>query len=110
MQAVCYQCHGPLKITELYAGANKLVSAVNDLVKQSDAVMADLKSRGLVTPTPFDEPIDYTYFEIWHHWGRTAKFGAWMNGPDYTQWHGIYELQKGLTELKAEAAAKIARK
>jgi hydroxylamine dehydrogenase len=110
MQAVCQPCHGPLKITTLYDGANKLVSAVNDLVKQSDAVMADLKSKGLLTATPFDEPIDYTYFEIWHHWGRTAKFGAWMNGPDYTQWHGIYELEKALAELKAEAAAKIAGK
>ena len=32
------------------------------------------------------------YFELWHYWGRTAKFGVWMQGPDYTQWHGIYEL------------------
>ena len=46
------------------------------------------RSKGLLTAEPFDEPIDFTYFELWHHWGRTAKFGAWMQGPDYTQWHG----------------------
>ena len=54
--------------------------------------MAPLKKAGLLTDEPFDEPIDYTYFELWHHWGRTAKFGTWMQGPDYVQWHGIYEV------------------
>jgi hypothetical protein len=30
-----------------------------------------------------------------------------MQGPDYTQWHGIYELLKDLSELKEMAAAKL---
>ena len=32
--------------------------------------------------------------------GRTAKFGTWMQGPDYTQWHGAYEVVKLLAELQ----------
>jgi len=40
------------------------------------------------------------------HYGRTAKFGVWMQGPDYTQWHGAYEVVKGLVELQALAAEK----
>ena len=57
----------------------------------------------LVTSTPFDQPVDYTYFELWHHWGRTAKFGTWMQGPDYVQWHGAYELLSDLAELRTIA-------
>jgi hydroxylamine dehydrogenase len=68
--------------------------------------MADLKANNLLTDTPFDEPIDFTHFETWHHYGRTAKFGVWMQGPDYTQWHGAYEVVKGLVELQALAAEK----
>jgi hypothetical protein len=30
-----------------------------------------------------------------------------MQGPDYTQWHGIYELVKDLTDLKVMAADKL---
>ncbi len=72
--------------------------------------MADLKARGLLTDAPFDEPIDYVYFNIWHHWGRTTKFGAWMQGADYSQWHGAYEILQDMTELKAMAEEKLAGK
>ena len=82
------------------------VEAVNAIVKQSDKVMKPLVDQKLLTPTQFDEPIEYTYFELWHHWGRTAKFGTWMQGPDYTQWHGAYEMYKALTDLR-EMASRI---
>ncbi len=49
------------------------------------------------------------YFDTWHNYGRTAKFGAWMDGPDYSQWHGAYEILRHLAELKDMAAAKIAQ-
>jgi hydroxylamine dehydrogenase len=70
--------------------------------------MQPLKDNDLLTAAPFDEPIDFTYFELWHHWGRTAKFGAWMQGPDYTQWHGAYEVLSDLAELREMVAQKLA--
>ncbi len=63
--------------------------------------MNDVKQAGGLTDAPFDQPVDFSYFELWHHWGRTAKFGAWMQGPDYTQWHGAYEILKSLSELNS---------
>jgi hypothetical protein len=72
-------------------------------VRESDAIVAPLRSQGLLTDEPFDQPIDFVYFELWHHWGRTAKFGVWMQGPDYTQWHGAYEVLSDLAELRALA-------
>lgn len=110
MQTVCKECHNPTFISEFYTDADKLVVSVNDWIKESDAIMADLKARGLLTDAPFDEPIDYVYFNIWHHWGRTTKFGAWMQGADYSQWHGAYEILQDMTELKAMAEEKLAGK
>ncbi len=72
---------------------------VNAWVAESDAIVAPLQENGLMTAEPFDEPIDYVYFNLWHHWGRTAKFGAWMQGADYVQWHGAYEMLHERAEL-----------
>ena len=36
--------------------------------------------------------------------GWTAKFGAWMGGPDYVQWHGAYEILREQAELEAIVA------
>jgi hydroxylamine dehydrogenase len=100
MQTVCRECHNETFIKDFYAAADKATEAVNVWVKQSDDMMAPLQAKKLLTDQPFDEPIDFTYFELWHHWGRTAKFGSWMQGPDYTQWHGAYEVLSDLAELR----------
>jgi hypothetical protein len=105
MQNVCRECHNQNFLDEYYGAADKLVNAVNALVKESDAIMQPLKDNHLLTDKPFDQPIEFTYFEVWHHWGRTAKFGAWMQGPDYTQWHGAYEMEKGLADLRDQVDA-----
>jgi hypothetical protein len=76
-------------------------------VVESNEIVAPLKEQGLLTDAPFDEPIDFTYFNLWHHWGRTAKFGVWMQGPDYVQWHGAYEILNDLAELREIAHEKL---
>jgi len=50
------------------------------------------RSEGLLTTTQFDDELEFTYFFLWHHEGRRARHGAAMMGPDYTQWHGMYEV------------------
>ena len=100
MQTVCGECHTPNFIEDFYTDADKLVGAINDWVLESREIIAPLQEAGLMTEAPFDEPIDFIFFDLWHHWGRTAKFGAWMQGPDYTQWHGAYEVLRELAELR----------
>jgi hypothetical protein len=46
------------------------------------------------TYNKFGHPIDWTWFEIWHHEGRRARHAASMMAPDYTHWHGTYDLAK----------------
>jgi hypothetical protein len=107
MQAVCQECHNSNWIEAFYTDADAAVEAVNDWVRESDEIMKPLVDQGLLTSEPFDEPIDFVDFDLWHHWGRTAKFGAWMQGPDYTQWHGAYEVLRELAELRELAAEKL---
>ncbi len=42
----------------------------------------------------FSRKIDFTWFELWHHEGRRARHAASMQAPDYTHWHGTYDLAK----------------
>ena len=107
MQSVCRECHNEEFIKNLYTDADKLTEAINAWVIESDEIVAPLKEKGLLTAEPFDEPIDFTYFNVWHHWGRTAKFGAWMQGPDYVQWHGAYEILHDLAELRTMTREKL---
>lgn len=100
MQNVCLACHSNNFVDSFYTEADALTESINDWVRASDLMMESLKENELVTAAPFDEPIDFVYFELWHHWGRTAKFGAWMQGADYVQWHGAYEILADLAELR----------
>lgn len=107
MQGVCFECHNQNFITDFYTAADKATERVNVWVRESDEIMKPLIDQGLLTPEQFDEPVDYVYFELWHHWGRTAKFGTWMQGPDYAQWHGAYEVLADLAELREIVADKL---
>ena len=103
MQGVCAACHNQDFVENYYAMADGATEAVNGFIHQSDEIIAPLHEQGLLTDKAFDEPIDFVHFETWHHYGRTAKFGVWMQGADYTQWHGAYEVVKGLVELQSIA-------
>jgi hypothetical protein len=66
--------------------------------------MAKLSAAGKLTKTTFSERIEWVYYQLWHHEGRRARMGTAMMGPDYTQWHGFYEVAKRFyTEFVPEA-------
>ena len=110
MQNVCRECHNERFVNDFYAGADAATERINAWVREGNAVVKPLQEGGLLTAEPFDEPIDFVLFELWHHWGRTAKFGVWMQGPDYTQWHGAYEMLSELAELRQMAKEKLAER
>lgn len=107
MQSICKQCHTPGFVINFYNNADSVVSSVNSLMKQADDAIAPLQDKGLLTNVPFDDPIKFTYFDLWHNYGRTTKFGAWMDGPDYTQWHGVYGILGELSKLQQMAQEKL---
>ena len=107
MQGICIECHNENFISNFYIDADKATERVNIWVLKSQEIIKPLQEAGLLTTAPFDEPIDYTFFNLWHHWGRTAKFGTWMQGPDYAQWHGAYEVLHDLAELQEMVNEKL---
>jgi hypothetical protein len=56
--------------------------------------MDGLTAKRLLTTQPFDTRIKWPYCELRHHEGRRERHGASMAGPDYTWWHGLYEVAK----------------
>jgi hypothetical protein len=104
MKDICLKCHTRPRIDEYYASAERVVAATNDKVQAASAVVKSLRAEGLLTPQAFDEPIEFTEFDLWHYYGRTAKHGAFMGGADFVQWHGNYELLRQRVTLDAEAA------
>lgn len=52
-----------------------------------------VRTAGLISnDIDFDDKLEFTYYLLWHHEGRRARHGAAMMGPDYTQWHGNFEV------------------
>ncbi|MEM7049429.1 MAG: multiheme c-type cytochrome [Acidobacteriota bacterium] len=93
MKAVCSHCHTPSYIDAFYQQYDDLVILYNEkFAKPGQAIMAALLDQGLRSETAFDEEIEWTWFYLWHHEGRRARHGASMMAPDYTHWHGMYEV------------------
>jgi hypothetical protein len=104
MKDVCNSCHVKSRTDRFYAEAESVVVSTNAKIEEGLAVVSGLRKDGLLTPQPFDEPIEFTAFDFWHYYGRTTKHGAFMGGADFVQWHGNYELLTHRVELEAQAA------
>jgi len=95
MENVCVQCHSKAFADGFYNQFDDVVNLYNDKFSTpAKNIMDKLTAKGLLTTQPFDEEIKWTYYELWHHEGRRARHGAAMSGPDYTWWHGLYEVAK----------------
>jgi len=93
MQNVCYQCHTKNYVAGFYTQYDNEVFLYNEKIgKPALKLMKLLLENQMITPAEFDEQIEWTYYYLWHHEGRRARMGASMMGPDYTQWHGNYEV------------------
>ncbi|HEX7653580.1 MAG TPA: multiheme c-type cytochrome [Verrucomicrobiae bacterium] len=104
MKDICMQCHTPALVDRIYKDGAAVVDATNEKVKDAKALMDGLKAEGLISTNPFSQSIQFTYFDLWHYYGRTAKHAAFMGGADYVQWHGNYPILQHMVELKEQAA------
>ncbi len=102
MKNVCLSCHDTAWVDNFYTQYDALIDLYHEkFAKPGKALMAAAKP--LLKPIPFANKIDFIWFELWHHEGRRARHGASMMGPDYTHWHGMYEVAKNFyTEMIPE--------
>ncbi len=93
MKNVCVACHGSNVVENFYEQFDALVNLYNEkFAVPGTKLMKLMLKENLRTAIPFDEKIEWTWFFLWHHEGRRARQGASMMAPDYTHWHGMYEV------------------
>jgi hypothetical protein len=99
MEKVCLVCHNSNFVESFYIQYEALLDLYHEkfaepglkLYQQATQVLKALRGDGYAK---FAQMIDFTWFELWHHEGRRARHAASMQGPDYTHWHGTYDLAK----------------
>lgn len=93
MQDVCLNCHNKQWVENFYVQYDSLVELYNTKFGRPGSELYSLAGP-LLSQVKFANPLDFVWYEIWHHAGRRARHGASMMGPDYTHWHGTYEVAK----------------
>jgi len=91
MMKVCVECHGKPFVQGFMRQFDNVVKLYNDKFgRPASDIMRDLYDEGHLTKTPFDEPIEFTYWELYHDEGARARHGASMASPNHTWWEGMY--------------------
>jgi hypothetical protein len=120
MKGACLNCHNDTYVNNFYTQFDGLVVLYNEKFgKPSKKIMDMLKADGVLkADAPFEHEVQWVFWELWHHEGRRARHGASMMGPDYTHWHGMYEVSKhfyteflpAVIEAAAEKSPQMKRK
>ena len=103
MKSLCLNCHTQPVVDRVYREAEAVVAGTNEKIQDARSIVTALREEGILTGKPFQQPIDFLYFDLWHYYGRTSKHGAFMGRADFVQWHGNYPILKHTVELKALA-------
>jgi len=93
MKDVCMNCHTGEYVDNFYIQYDSLIALYNEKFAKPGLDLMELATP-LLKPVVFGNKVDFIWFEIWHHEGRRARHGVSMMGPDYTHWHGTYEVAK----------------
>jgi len=110
MEKTCAQCHTPSFYQRYLLTGDLAALQYNEIYKEARRWMTAMKDANIIlTPgfkdlaaymvAGYDEAPEEVTYNLWHHEGRRYRHGALMMGADYTQWHGIWDLQKDLVEL-----------
>ena len=115
METVCAQCHSPVFYKRYLLTGDLSALQYNEIFKEGKYWLNEMKDAGIIltpgfeglaafTVAGYDEVPEEISYHIWHHEGRRYRHGALMMAADYTQWHGIWDLQKDLVEIIRYAA------
>ncbi len=105
MEKVCLACHSQEWTKGHFTRFDAAVVNYNDnYFKPMKKLIDELYEKKLLDNSKnLDEKLEIEMYELWHHEGRRARFGAAMMAPDYAWWHGFYELKKRCMEIQEEA-------
>ncbi|MBF0562138.1 MAG: hydroxylamine oxidoreductase, partial [Alphaproteobacteria bacterium] len=111
MRAVCTSCHTQNTVLNFYDQFDSVVSLYDSKFGEPGSRLMDaLLKAGLRSEKPFADPIDWTWFKLWHQAGRMTRQGAAMQNPNFVQWQGFYEVAALFySELIPQAEALITK-
>ncbi len=93
MIQVCRQCHGERTAQRYMEEFDQAVELYNSKFAQpARDMMQALYATKKLTPAPFDEPLEFTYWKLWHDAGIRARQGAAMSSPQYAWWWGMNQV------------------
>ena len=93
MKKVCSECHQNPWIDGFFTQFDNYVKLYNaKFAIPATNVMKFLSENNVTDPTPLNEQVEIHYWHLWHHEGRRGRHGAAMFAPDYSHWHGMYEV------------------
>ncbi len=95
MRQVCSACHSEQIVDRFFTQMDGGIVLYNEKFgKPAKAAMDKLLAMKKITPTPYDEKIDWVFYELWHHEGRRARHGLTKVAADFVHWQGFYEVAK----------------
>ena len=115
MNSACLQCHGDTFVNRYLLEGDLAAFQYNEIFREGRRWLTEMNDAGIILTAGFeglapfgvagyDDAPEEVVYHIWHHEGRRFRHGALMMGADYTQWHGIWDLQKDLVEIINYAA------
>lgn len=120
MENVCSQCHAPGFYKRYFLTGDLTALQYNEIFREGRRWLTEMQKAGIIlTPgtkdldgkvlaafgvAGYDEEPEEVIYHVWHHEGRLYRHGGLMMSADFTQWHGIWELQKDLVAIIRYAA------
>lgn len=100
MKQVCSKCHVSSFANNFFDMADKQVELYNFYNDQAQKMFNELKEKGLLKSDEWSDEFQRIYYHSWHHEGRRMRMGALMGGPDYSHWHGVFEVQQDIRKMR----------
>jgi len=104
METICQACHSENWTKGHFTRFDATVANYNDNYYMPMKKLIDelYEKKLLDNSKNLDEKLEVDMYELWHHEGRRARFGAAMMAPDYAWWHGFYELKKRCMDIEEQ--------
>ena len=100
MKLVCKVCHTSTHTDNFFIMGDKQVELYNVYNAEATKMLEELKAKNLLLADVWEDEFQDIYYHMWHHEGRRMRQGALMAGPDYSHWHGVFEVKNDIRKLR----------
>ncbi|GMT39175.1 hypothetical protein NHP20013_13000 [Helicobacter bizzozeronii] len=100
MKAGCMDCHNSTHIDNFFTMADKNILLYNEYWKEAVKMKEELAKKKLLGKDMWADEFQNVMYHLWHHEGRRMRQGGIMGGPDFSHWHGVFEVQQDIRKLR----------